>query len=65
MLTDEKKRFLHDISHAAALGTLLPTFGFGLQGSSYSLLNNTSDLGKILVLIRLNGGNDGLNTVIP
>ena len=61
----KRRDFLHDISHAAALGTLLPTFGFGLQSNSYSLFSNTYDLGKILVLIRLNGGNDGLNTVIP
>ena len=61
----KRREFLHDVSHAAALGTLLPTFGFGLQSNSYSLFSNTSDLGKILVLIRLNGGNDGLNTVIP
>ena len=60
-----RRDFLHDISHAAALGTLLPTFGLGWQDKSYSLFDNTIDAGKILVLIRLNGGNDGLNTVIP
>lgn len=35
-----------------------------LTGSSlFSLLNNDDD--KVLVLIQLNGGNDGLNMVIP
>lgn len=61
----KRRDFLHDISHAAALGSLLPTFGLGWQDKSYSLFDNTIDAGKILVLIRLNGGNDGLNTVIP
>lgn len=30
-----------------------------------SLLGNTTDTDKVLVLIQLNGGNDGLNMVIP
>ena len=29
-----------------------------------SILNNTAQQGNIIVLIKLNGGNDGLNTVI-
>ena len=30
-----------------------------------ALLGTTTDTDKVLVLVRLNGGNDGLNTVIP
>lgn len=38
---------------------------FGRNPALDALLNPQSDNGKILVLINLNGGNDGLNTVIP
>ena len=61
----KRRDFLHDISHAAALGAIMPSFGFGLDLKSYDLLSNTIEPGKILVVIKLNGGNDGLNTVIP
>ena len=61
----KRRDFLHDITHAAALGSILPTIGFGWNEKSYSLFEDTISRGKILVLVRLNGGNDGLNTVIP
>jgi len=61
----KRRDFLHDIAHAAALGSLIPTFSLGWDSQNYSLFENTVETGKILVLIRLNGGNDGLNTVIP
>ena len=61
----KRRDFLHDISHVAAIGALLPNFGLGWQTKTNSLLNDTLETGRILVLIRLSGGNDGLNTVIP
>ena len=61
-----RRDFLHDISHAAALGAIAPNFNFNwFLNKKYSLLNNTAEKGKILVLVQLQGGNDGLNTVIP
>ncbi|MGC6422994.1 MAG: DUF1501 domain-containing protein [Flavobacteriaceae bacterium] len=61
----KRRDFLHGISHAVAGSFVLPSFAQGLDFSSNSFLNHTLSQGKILVLIKLNGGNDGLNTVIP
>ena len=60
-----RRDFLHGISHAVAGSFVLPSFAQGLDFSSNSYLNHTLGQGKILILIKLNGGNDGLNTVIP
>ena len=60
-----RREFIHDLSHLAALGGVMPTLGFGMFDSSYELLSETVTPGNILILIRLDGGNDGLNTVIP
>ena len=60
-----RRDFLHGISHAVAGSFVLPSFAQGLDFSTNSFLNHTIGQGKILILIKLNGGNDGLNTVIP
>lgn len=58
----------------AASASLLPVVldGFGLKAMNrqsalvQALLNTTADTGdRVLVIVYLNGGNDGLNTVIP
>jgi uncharacterized protein (DUF1501 family) len=55
----ERRDFLKS-SALATVGTMLiPSF---LKAQQYSLQNGN---GKILVVIQLSGGNDGLNTVIP
>ncbi len=53
------------------MGLMAGSVAFGIHGiplkafSSPLLLNMEQTNGKILVLLQLNGGNDGLNTVIP
>ncbi|MEN8805705.1 MAG: DUF1501 domain-containing protein [Wenyingzhuangia sp.] len=62
----KRRDFLHNISHLAAGSFMLPSFANDLNFlDNNSLLSNTIDEGKILLLIKLNGGNDGLNTLIP
>lgn len=60
----DRRSFLHDFSHLAAYGAFFPMLNHNLNFSATSLSNTTSP-GKILVIIKMNGGNDGLNTVTP
>ena len=62
----KRRSFLHKLSHAAAAPIVLPNLLHqALAQQSGSFLSNTNEPGRILVLIKLDGGNDGLNTVIP
>lgn len=66
-MTIDRRRFL-EAGSLACLGLLAP----GLRGWSQDptqvagdILNPLADQQKILVLVELQGGNDGLNTVVP
>lgn len=62
-----RRKFLHRASHMVAVPGLLGSFGFSLPGQSglASLLTKASESNRVLVIIYLEGGNDGLNTVVP
>ncbi|RMG17530.1 MAG: DUF1501 domain-containing protein [Bacteroidetes bacterium] len=59
------------LKHTAAATTLPVLIGgmnitaFGRNSLFASMLRNAAETGHVLVLIQLNGGNDGLATVIP
>jgi uncharacterized protein (DUF1501 family) len=49
-------------STLVSLGSTVPTF---LHRSARAAVGGTSDGDRVLVVIQLSGGNDGLNTVVP
>ena len=64
----KRRNFLKNLAAAGAVSPLLMN-GYGIQAfesdSIFSLTAAADCEDRILVLIQLNGGNDGLNTVIP
>lgn len=60
----KRRNFIRSVGAAASVPMILNGMQLSAMPSSLaSLINNDSD--KVLVLIQLNGGNDGLNMIIP
>jgi uncharacterized protein (DUF1501 family) len=64
----KRKDFLKNTIPVAVIPSLLKPFSVRVFGDSPALLdmlNAYVETDKVLVLVQLNGGNDGLNTIIP
>lgn len=65
----QRRDFLKNTSKTLALGSVLPGFSFSALGANSALSSilghNGVENDHVLVIIQLNGGNDGLNTIIP
>lgn len=61
----KRRDFIHNFSHALAAGAILPNFNYLEASKKYALLENTVDPGRILIVLNLSGGNDGLNMITP
>lgn len=57
-----RRNFLHNMAHLAAMPAFIPGMDLFAQNE---LMSNTVAEGKILVILRFDGGNDGLNMVVP
>ncbi len=62
----KRRSFIRHVSHGLAVPGVLGTMGFNLRNQSLEMmLRLASSTDKVLVMIFLEGGNDGLNTVVP
>ncbi|MFN5135409.1 MAG: hypothetical protein ACK5DG_08830, partial [Chitinophagaceae bacterium] len=64
----KRKDFLRNTIPAAILPSLVDGMSFKVLGDNpimAAMLNAYVETDRVLVIIQLNGGNDGLNMVIP
>lgn len=60
-----RRNFLQTLGIAGGVGIGLGGFGIDAFAGIPSLINGTQINDRILILIRLKGGNDGLNMIVP
>ena len=62
----DRRSFLRNLGLVAGAGTVSMALGnIPIRAFSRSFLNIQAINGKVIVLLQLSGGNDGLNTIIP
>lgn len=59
----KRRSFIKHTTHALGIPTLLGAFGF--SSFAQTIAKAAAESKKVMVMIYLQGGNDGLNTVIP
>ena len=57
----DRRSFLRSLATSAAASVPLAVFG----PAAVAAIAARADYGKLLVLVELKGGNDGLNTLVP
>ncbi len=62
----DRRKFLRQLGLITGAGSISLTVGnMPVRAFSKSLFKTNANNGKVLVLVQLSGGNDGLNTVVP
>jgi uncharacterized protein (DUF1501 family) len=62
----DRRNFIKNLGILSGAGTIsLSIGGIPIKAFARPFLNIKTTNGKVLVLLQLNGGNDGLNTIIP
>lgn len=67
MSKETRRDFIKKTAGAAGAGLMLPVINPNAMGATVvkQLAENQAGDGKVLVIVELGGGNDGLNTIVP